>query len=56
MPAVCLEEGLPQGTIVRIASNSEVPENTLGQFGELVNVLNRVASGGIFLSYCYGKA
>jgi len=50
--AACLEEGLPQGTIVRIASNSGVRENTLGQLRELVNVLNRVASGGILLSYC----
>ncbi len=50
--AVCLEEGLPQGTIVRIASNSGVRENNLDQLRELVNVLNRVASGGIFLSYC----
>lgn len=45
--AACLEEGLPQGTIVRIASNSGVRENTLGQIRELVNVLNDVASGGI---------
>ena len=48
--AACLEEGLPQGTIVRIASNSGVRENTLGQLRELVNVLNDVASGGIL--YC----
>ena len=45
--AACLEEGLPQGTIIRIASNSGVRENTLGQLRELVDVLNGVASGGI---------
>lgn len=45
--AACLEEGSPQGTIVRIASNSGVRENTLGQLRELVNVLNDVANGGI---------
>lgn len=47
MSAACLEEGSPQGTVVRIASSSGVHENTLGQLRELVNVLDDVASGGI---------
>ncbi|KAL9127828.1 MAG: hypothetical protein Q9217_003368 [Psora testacea] len=42
--AACIEEGLPQGTIIRIASNSGVRESTLSQLRELVNVLNNVAS------------
>lgn len=44
--AACLEEGSPQGTVVRIASDSGVRENTLNQLRELVNVLNDVANGG----------
>ena len=47
MSAACLEEGLPQGIVVRIASNSGVRENTLGQLRELVNILNDVVSRDI---------
>ena len=44
--AACLEEGMPTGTVLRIASNSGVSGNTLQQLRELVNILNNVASGG----------
>lgn len=44
--AACMEEGMPQGTIIRIASNSGVRESTLSQLRELVHTLNSVASGG----------
>ena len=44
--AACMEEGAPQGTIVRIASNSGVAGRTLSQLRELVDVLNRIGSGG----------
>lgn len=46
--AACMEEGLPQGTTIRIASNSGVAEQTLTQLRHIVDVLNTVASGGRF--------
>jgi len=46
--AACMEEGLPQGTTIRIASNSGVGEQTLTQLRQIVNILNAVASGGRF--------
>jgi hypothetical protein len=46
--AACMEEGLPQGTTIRIASNSGVGEQTLTQLRQIVNILNTVASGGRF--------
>lgn len=48
--AACLEEGAPEGIIVRIASNSEVSETSLSQLQTLRNVLNNIARGGEFLS------
>jgi hypothetical protein len=44
--AACLEEGMPTGTVLRIASNSGVSEGTLQQLRELINILNNVASRG----------
>lgn len=44
--AACMEEGLPQGTVIRIASNAGVGARTLSQVRELVDVLNSIASGG----------
>lgn len=43
MSAACLEEGFPEGTIVRIISNQGVAKSTLC---ELVAILNGVAGGG----------
>jgi len=45
--AACIEEGRPQGTVIRIASNSGVSEKTLGGLRELVGALNVIASGGM---------
>ncbi|ETI20558.1 hypothetical protein G647_08595 [Cladophialophora carrionii CBS 160.54] len=42
--AACLEEGRPEGTIVRIASNQGVAQSTLAELRELVAVLNGVAA------------
>lgn len=44
--AACLEEGLQEGTVVRIASNQGVAPSTLCQLRELVAILNGVARGG----------
>ena len=44
--ATCMEEGAPQGTIIRIASNSGVKETTLCELRKLIDTLNTVASGG----------
>ncbi len=44
--AACMEEGAPQGTIIRVASNSGVSEKTLSELRELVAVLNSIGSGG----------
>lgn len=41
--AACMEEGLPQGTIIRIASNAGVRENTLCQLRQVLDSLNSVA-------------
>ncbi|KAH0536098.1 hypothetical protein FGG08_007003 [Glutinoglossum americanum] len=48
--AACIEEGSPQGTIIRIASNSGVQENTLSQVREIVEALNCIASGDLEVS------
>ena len=44
--AACLEEGMPAGTVLRIASNSGVSHSTLDQLRVLIEILNNVASGG----------
>ncbi|KAH8594334.1 hypothetical protein B0O99DRAFT_574074 [Bisporella sp. PMI_857] len=44
--AACIEEGRPEGTILRIASNAGVSADTLSQLRKLVDLLNNVASGG----------
>ena len=44
--AACMEEGLPQGTIIRIASNAGVRENTLCQLRQVLDSLNSVARAG----------
>lgn len=45
--AVCMEEGAPQGTIIRIASNAGVGEKTLREVREFVAVLNTIGDGGM---------
>lgn len=49
--AACLEEGAPQGTIIRIASNSGVGKETLSKVQELVAVLNGVEGGGMLVLF-----
>lgn len=44
---VCMEEGAPQGTIIRIASNAGVGEKTLREVRVLVAVLNTIGDGGM---------
>lgn len=44
--AACLEEGSPQGTVIRVASNEGVTEHTLGELRGIVGVLNAVAGDG----------
>jgi hypothetical protein len=45
--AACLEENDPEGTIVRIASNSGVSRDTMSQLQEIAKVLNDIAAGGL---------
>ncbi len=45
--AACLEEGRPEGTILRIASNTGVSNSTLAQLQEIVTLLNDIATGGL---------
>ena len=47
--AACMEEGAPQGTVIRVASNCGVSEKTLGQLREIVAVLNSIGSGGTLI-------
>jgi hypothetical protein len=44
--AACMEEGEPQGTIVRVASNAGVSEGTLEMLRAIIDKLNTIASGG----------
>lgn len=50
--AACMEEGAPQGTVIRVASNSGVGERTLSQLRELVTVLNSIGSRGTLAQNC----
>lgn len=47
--AACIEEGAPQGTVVRVASNGGVSESTLVRLREILDLLNSVAVEGWFL-------
>lgn len=42
--AACMEEGLPEGTIVRVASNGGVRESTLYQLQQILDALNDIAN------------
>lgn len=44
--AACIEEGRPEGTVIRVSSNSGVSETTLNQLREIVDVLSGIASRG----------
>jgi hypothetical protein len=44
--AACMEEGRPEGTIIRVASNSGVSETTLSRLREIVNTLSGISSRG----------
>jgi hypothetical protein len=45
--AACIEEGEPQGTIVRVASNAGVSEGTLEMLRAIIDKLKIIASGGL---------
>ncbi|KAF1974407.1 hypothetical protein BU23DRAFT_579833 [Bimuria novae-zelandiae CBS 107.79] len=45
--AACMEEGLPQGPIIRIASNAGVRESTIYQLQQILDFLNGVRDAGI---------
>ena len=51
--AACMEEGLPQGTIIRIASNAGVRENTLRQLRQVLDSLNSVANAGKLSAFAW---
>lgn len=44
--AACMEEGEPQGTIVRVASNAGVSKGTLEILRAIIDKLNIIATGG----------
>lgn len=45
--AATMEEGAPEGTIIRIASNAGLPENTLRLVKEIMEMLNGIAEAGM---------
>ena len=46
--AACMEEGAPEGTVIRVASNAGVHQNTLLQMRCIVDILNAVAGTSKF--------
>lgn len=44
--AACIEEGGPQGTVIRVASNAGVHTSTLCHLRQILDVLNSVAGTG----------
>lgn len=42
--AACLEEGGPEGTVVRIASNAGVSENTLNHLRDIMGLLSSIST------------
>lgn len=46
--AACMEEGQPEGTIIRIACNSGVSEAVLSDVQATINILNKIACGGMY--------
>ncbi|KAF2137799.1 uncharacterized protein K452DRAFT_235408 [Aplosporella prunicola CBS 121167] len=49
--AACIEEGHPDGTVLRIASNAGVRNDVLSQIQELVGLLNDLSRTGEFTTY-----
>lgn len=45
--AACLEEGRPEGTVVRIASNAGVSEETLSQLRHILGLLCSISNEGM---------
>jgi len=45
--AACLEEGEPEGTVIRIASNAGVSEETFGHLQTILGLLSSIASQGM---------
>jgi len=41
-----MEEGLPEETIVRVASNGGVPESTLYQLQQILDALSDISNTG----------
>lgn len=48
--AVCLEQGHPSGTILRLARNRGIPENLVNQLQEVLDDLTAIALRGMVLS------
>lgn len=46
--AACMEEGQPEGTVIRMASNAGVRETVLSDLRSIISDLNSIASGGLF--------
>lgn len=46
--AVCMEEGQPEGTIIRIACNGGVKNSVLSNAQGILETLSKVARGGTF--------
>jgi hypothetical protein len=44
--AACMEEGMPEGTVIRIASNCGVSGTTLSRLREVVDIMGGIASRG----------
>jgi hypothetical protein len=45
--AACLEEGEPEGTVIRIASNAGVSEETVSQLENILGLLGSISNEGM---------
>ncbi len=45
--AACLEEGAPEGTVIRIASNAGVSEETMSYLEDIVDILSSISIQGM---------
>jgi hypothetical protein len=48
--AACLEEGEPEGTVVRIASNGGVSEETLSRLRSILSLLQSISNEGMLFN------
>lgn len=46
--AATLEEGSPEGTVIRVASNAGVLDDTLRRVKDIIEILNGIAEAGMF--------